>query len=104
MALELTMDAKLVENVLVLSLSVPDRFNLDEVMKVQGVKGSITGKMGELVKLFTEVDELEAVKQGHDWLSSNSSYLENFGQSLASIPELRLSSRRCLAIHIRDYT
>ncbi len=83
------MDAKLVENVLVLSLSVPDRFNLDEVMKVQGVKGSITGKMGELVKLFTEVDELEAVKQGYDWLSSNSSYLENFGQSLASIPELR---------------
>ncbi len=90
LALGLSVDTKVVEKALVLAIAVEDRFNLDEVLRVQGVKDGITGTLGELVKLFTGVDELEAVKQGQEWLSSNRSYLEGFGQSRGGFLESRL--------------
>ena len=70
----------LVEKALVLAISVADRFSLDDVLRVQGVKQNPTGKMGEMVRLFTEVDELLAVKQGQEWLGANGPYLESFGE------------------------
>ena len=72
--------ASLLEKALVLAISVADRFSLDEVLRVQGVKQNLTGKMGELVRLFTEVDELQAVKEGQEWLGANGPYLESFGE------------------------
>ena len=79
LALGLSVDEKLVKKALVLAISVDDRFNLDEVLRIQGVKEGLEGKIAELVALFSEVDELEAVKQGQEWLSTHGSYLEIFG-------------------------
>lgn len=80
-ALGESVEPKLVEKAVVLSLAVEDKFDLTEVLKVQGARDQISGKLGELVALFTEVDELEAVEKGQSWISSNSSFIENAGTS-----------------------
>ena len=81
LALGLSADEKIAKKALVLAISVQDRFDLDEVLTIQGIKEGLNGKMAELVRLFTEVDELEAVKLGREWLSDNASYLGIFGRS-----------------------
>jgi hypothetical protein len=69
-----------VEKAIVLALSVENNLSLDEVLRVNGVQALLEGKLKELVALFTEVDEIEAVGKGKDWLASNGSYVESFGE------------------------
>jgi hypothetical protein len=69
------------EKAVVLALSVRDNLSLDEVLEVQGVRSALDGKMAELVKLFTEVDEVEAVGKGNEWAAANASWVEAFGES-----------------------
>ena len=80
LALSFTVDEKIVDKALVLAISVEDVSKLDDVMKVQGVKEAAKGKMGELVALFTDSDELEAVARGQKWLDTDASWCEGFSE------------------------
>jgi hypothetical protein len=79
-ALNESVEQKVVERAVVLSLASDETFDLNDVLRVQGVKDQLSGKLGELVQLFTEVDELEAVEKGQSWVSSNSSFIEGAGE------------------------
>lgn len=63
-----------------MTLASEKRYDLGDVLKTPGVSSKITGKAAELVKLFTDADELEAVSQGQKWAQDNSSYISNFGE------------------------
>lgn len=86
MALQESVEPKIVEKAVILSLAVDDSFDLNEVLRVQGVKDGLSGnaKLGELVELFTQVDELEAVGKGQSWVGSNSSFIEGAGEWIQS--------------------
>jgi hypothetical protein len=83
LALNTEVSESLAEKAVVLTLANETKFVLSEVLKTQGVSAKITGKAAELVKLFTEADELEAVSQGQTWAQSNESYLSGFCRSSA---------------------
>lgn len=82
LALNTEVSESLAEKAVVLSLANETKFDLSDVLKTQGVTAKISGKAAELVKLFTEADELEAVSQGQTWAQSNESYLSGFCTSL----------------------
>lgn len=63
------------ERALALNIADEKRYDLDAVLSVQGAKEGVTGKMQELVELFTEVDEVEAVAKGQEWLASGSDWI-----------------------------
>jgi hypothetical protein len=88
LALDIEVSEQVAEKAVVLTLADDTKFDLSQVLKTQGVTGKISGKAAELVKLFTEADELEAVSQGQTWAESNASYLSGFSKSL----NLRYSS------------
>jgi translation initiation factor 3 subunit M len=81
MALNIEVSEDVAEKAIVLTLANETKFDLSEVLKTQGVSGKISGKAAELVKLFTEADEMEAVSQGQTWAQSNESYLSGFCES-----------------------
>jgi translation initiation factor 3 subunit M len=83
LALNTEISESLAEKAIVLTLANETNFDLSEVLKTQGVSAKISGKAAELVKLFTEADELEAVSQGQTWAQSNESYLSGFCRSSA---------------------
>ena len=66
-----------VERAVVYALADEKRFSLDDVLRVKGIKGKLSGKVAELVELF-EGDAVEGVKKGQQWTSSNSSWIEGF--------------------------
>lgn len=78
-----------VERAIVLALSVENNLSLDEVLRVNGVQALVDGKLKELVALFTEVDEIEAVGKGKDWLATNGSYVESFGEAPTGLVSIR---------------
>lgn len=80
LALDIEVSEKVVEKAVVLTLADETKFDLSQVLKVQGISGKISGKSAELVKLFTEADELEAVSQGQAWAEANASYLSSFSK------------------------
>ncbi|WVR03070.1 hypothetical protein IAU60_000059 [Kwoniella sp. DSM 27419] len=77
LALKESVDPKIVEKAVLLNLAVPTKFELDEVLKVQGVKEQL-GKSAEVVELF-EGDEVEAVEKGKKWAAANGSWIEGAG-------------------------
>jgi len=77
-ALQQSVEKKVVEKAVVLAIAVEDRFDLDAVLKVQGVRDQVDGKLKEVVGLFTDVDEVEAVAKGQEWVRANSSFIEGF--------------------------
>jgi hypothetical protein len=79
LALNIEVSEEVVEKAVVLALANETKFDLSEVLKTQGA-GAKAGKAAELVKLFTEADELEAVSQGQTWAESNASYISGFGE------------------------
>jgi len=81
LALGIELSEPVAEKAVVLALANETKFDLSEVLKTQGVSGKISGKAAELVKLFTEADELEAVSQGQSWAKENESYLSGFCKS-----------------------
>ena len=81
LALNIEISESLAEKAVVLTLANETKFDLSEVLKTQGVSAKISGKAAELVKLFTEADELEAVSQGQTWSQSNDSYISGFCRS-----------------------
>lgn len=78
LALNIELSEAVAEKAVVLTLANEAKFDLSEVLKTQGVSGKISGKAAELVRLFTEADELEAVSQGQSWAKENESYLSGF--------------------------
>ncbi|KAK4684773.1 translation initiation factor 3 subunit M, partial [Tremellales sp. Uapishka_1] len=78
LALQYSTDKEIVETAVVLAIAVESRFDLNDVTRVEGVQGRFEGKTGELVALFTETDELEAVGKGKTWLEANGSWIEGF--------------------------
>ena len=78
LALNVEVSESNAEKAVVLTLADETKYDLSEVLKTQGVSGKISGKAAELVKLFTEADELEAVSQGQTWAEANASYLSGF--------------------------
>lgn len=80
-ALNLEATEQVAEKAVALALASDNRYDLGDVLKTPGVSSKITGKAAELVKLFTDADELEAVSQGQKWAQDNSSYIQNFGES-----------------------
>lgn len=79
LALERSVDAKTAEHALALALALPNRFDLDDILKVQGARDSLSGKADELVALFTSVDELAAVSQASEWAAANGAYVDGLG-------------------------
>lgn len=79
LALERDVNAKTAEHALALALAQNDRFDLDDLLKVQGVRDVLTGKAAELVALFTSVDELEAVQKAAEWTKANGAYVSGLG-------------------------
>jgi hypothetical protein len=82
LALNIEVSESVAENAVVLTLANETKFDLSEVLKTQGVTAKISGKAAELVRLFTEADEMEAVSQGQSWAQENSSYVSGFGKSI----------------------
>lgn len=80
-ALNLEATEQVAEKAVALTLASDDRYDLGDVLKTPGVSSKITGKAAELVRLFTDADELEAVSQGQKWAQDNSSYIQNFCES-----------------------
>ncbi|OCF41054.1 eukaryotic translation initiation factor 3 subunit M [Kwoniella heveanensis CBS 569] len=76
-ALRESVDAKIVDKAVLLNLAVPNKFELDEVLNIQGVKEQL-GKAAEVVALF-EGDEVEAVEKGKKWAAANGSWVEGAG-------------------------
>lgn len=66
---------QIAERAVALTLASEDKYDLGDVLKTPGVTGKISGKAAELVQLFTEADELEAVGQGQKWAQANASYI-----------------------------
>lgn len=87
-ALERSVDAKTAEHALALAIAIPDRFDLDDLLKVQGARDALTGQAAELVSFFTSVDELEAVLQASRWLASNESYVTGLGVEGLDVEEV----------------
>ena len=85
LALNTEVSESLAEKAVVLTLANETKFDLSEVLKTQGVSAKISGKAAELVKLFTEADELDAVSQGQTWAQSNESYLSGFCGSFRTL-------------------
>lgn len=79
LALERSINPKTAEHALALAIAIPDRFDLDDLLKVQGVRDALTGHAAELVALFTTVDELEAVAEASKWVAANESYVSGLG-------------------------
>jgi translation initiation factor 3 subunit M len=84
LALNIEVSEAVAEKAIVLTLANETKFDLSEVLKTQGVTAKISGKAAELVKLFTEADELDAVSQGQTWAQANESYLSGFCKSSKS--------------------
>jgi hypothetical protein len=82
LALNIEVSEANAEKAVVLTLANETKFDLTQVLKTQGVSGKISGKAAELVKLFTEADELEAVSQGQTWAQENASYLSGFCEQI----------------------
>ncbi|EIW73001.1 hypothetical protein M231_04343 [Tremella mesenterica] len=82
-ALKQHVDAKLAEKTILLALTDEKRFEVEEVLRVPGVSEKLEGPVKELVGLFTQTDELEAVKVGQAWVTSNTSWIES--QQMASL-------------------
>jgi hypothetical protein len=80
-----------VADAVVSALSVESRYGVEDVIKVvKSVGGSLDGQTAELVSLFSDKDELEAVKAGQDWVKTNGSWIEGFGE----LGSLEFTSRR----------
>lgn len=81
LALDVEVSEQVAERAVVLTLANESKFDLSQVLKTQGVSAKISGKAAELVRLFTEADELEAVSQGQQWADSNASYVSGLSKS-----------------------
>lgn len=68
------------EKAVLLALAVPNKFELDDVLAVQGVKEQL-GKVQGVVELF-EGDEVEAIEKGKKWTAENVSLIEGAGKFL----------------------
>jgi translation initiation factor 3 subunit M len=79
LALERAVDAKTAEHALALALALPNRFDVDDILKVQGARDALSGPADELVDLFTKVDELAAVDKAAAWAKTNAAYVEKLG-------------------------
>jgi translation initiation factor 3 subunit M len=64
---------------LALALAQPTRFDIDDVLKVQGVQDALkAGKTAELLALFS-ADEIEAVPKATAWVASNEDAVKGLG-------------------------
>jgi translation initiation factor 3 subunit M len=63
---------------LALALAQPTVFDLEDVLKVQGVQDALTGKAAELLALFS-ADEIEAVPKGVSWVAGNDDFVKSLG-------------------------
>ncbi|ORX35139.1 hypothetical protein BD324DRAFT_634026 [Kockovaella imperatae] len=101
LALRLKPSSDIAERALALALADQTRFSLDDVLRLEGVKASLNGKMAEVKGLFEGSDEVGAVKQGLEWSSSSSSWIEGLKvPSLTSesiVRKLRLIALTTLA-------
>ncbi|KAK6904685.1 hypothetical protein I204_06716 [Kwoniella mangroviensis CBS 8886] len=78
-ALKESVDTKIVEKAILVNLAISDKFELDEILKIQGVKENL-GNAKSVVDLF-EGDEIENVKKGQEWANSNAAWVEGAGIS-----------------------
>ncbi|WWC97586.1 hypothetical protein V866_004470 [Kwoniella sp. B9012] len=76
-ALKESVDTKIVEKAILVNLAISDKFELDEILKIQGVKENL-GNAKSVVDLF-EGDEIENVKKGQEWTKSNAAWVEGSG-------------------------
>ncbi|WWD06357.1 hypothetical protein V865_004447 [Kwoniella europaea PYCC6329] len=84
-ALKESVDTKIVEKAILVNLAISDKFELDEILKIQGVKENL-GNAKSVVDLY-EGDEVENVKKGQEWAKSNAAWVEGAG-----IPEFTAES------------
>ncbi|KIR69249.1 eukaryotic translation initiation factor 3 subunit M [Cryptococcus bacillisporus CA1280] len=77
LALKESVEPTVVEKAVLLALAVPNRFELDDVLAVQGVKEQL-GKVQGVAELF-EGDEIEAIEKGKKWAAENVSLIEGAG-------------------------
>lgn len=73
-----SVETTVVEKAVLLALAVPNQFELDDVLAVQGVKEQL-GKVQGVVELF-EGDEVEAIEKGKKWAAENVSLIEGAGK------------------------
>lgn len=78
LALKESVEPTVVEKAVLLALAVPNRFELDDVLAVQGVKEQL-GKVQGVAELF-EGDEIEAIEKGKKWAAENVSLIEGAGK------------------------
>lgn len=78
LALKESVEPTVVEKAVLLALAVPNRFELDDVLAVQGVKEQL-GKVQGVAELF-EGDEVEAIEKGKKWAAENVSLIEGAGK------------------------
>ncbi|WVW81254.1 hypothetical protein I302_103245 [Kwoniella bestiolae CBS 10118] len=76
-ALKESVDTKIVEKAIAVNLATSDKFELDDILRVQGVKENLGGAKS-VVELF-EGDEVENVKKGQEWAKSNAAWVEGAG-------------------------
>ncbi|GMK58773.1 hypothetical protein CspeluHIS016_0602150 [Cutaneotrichosporon spelunceum] len=76
LALERAVDGKTAEHALALALALPNRFDVDDILKVQGARDSLSGPADELVDLFTKVDEIAAVDKAAAWVKTHGAYVD----------------------------
>ncbi|TYJ57433.1 eukaryotic translation initiation factor 3 subunit M [Cryptococcus floricola] len=77
LALKESVEPALVEKAVLLSVAVPTKFELDDVLAIQGVPAQL-GQTKSLVELF-EGDEIEAIEKGKKWAAANASLVEGAG-------------------------
>ncbi|WWC67335.1 uncharacterized protein I206_101243 [Kwoniella pini CBS 10737] len=77
-ALKESVDSKIVEKAVLVNLAINDKFELDEILAIQGAKENL-GQAAPVVELFTDNDEIAAVKKGLEWAKSNGSWVESAG-------------------------
>lgn len=79
LALGLATNAQLVQQALVLALADQKRFDLEDVLRISGVSQGVQGETKEIVSLFTDADEVEAVKKGSEWVKAHESWITSQG-------------------------
>ncbi|WWC57567.1 uncharacterized protein I303_100099 [Kwoniella dejecticola CBS 10117] len=78
LALRESVDTKIVEKAVLVNLAINDKFELDEILAIQGVKENL-GQAASVFGLFTELDEVDAVSKGLEWAKANASWVESAG-------------------------
>ncbi|WWC90202.1 uncharacterized protein L201_005135 [Kwoniella dendrophila CBS 6074] len=79
-ALTESIDQRIIEKSILINLSIQSKFELDDILKIQGVRENLDSKSKSLIGLFESPDEVGGqVQKSQQWAKENASWIESAG-------------------------